>query len=437
MLMVNDRIALASRPTLSAWIEEYAEIEREYRDSLAVRGVDFAPSRRGEAEIEAAKDRLRAKGARFRNGGASIATGPLSSACRACSNDLGSRTFVLSLRCNRDCYFCFNANQEEGPGRSSSVGAWRDEWDEFAASCERVTHVGLSGGEPLLHKRESVEFVRTVRDAFPDAHVRLYTAGDFLDEPILADLRDAGLRELRMSIKLDVLDIDASEGILEAAAGKLALAQRFIPDVLVEMPAIPGTGKAMRRLLDRLDGIGAFGINLLEFGFPMSDWSAFRDRGFEVRNPPFATPYDYSYPGGLPIDGSELLCLELLEYAIDRGLAIGVHYCSLENKNRGQVYRQNAAVRPDPALYELDPDDFFYKVAKVFDGDVPLVRRKLAALGAPFALDEQDGGLLFHPDCLAALEDEPVLPVLSYNVGERSENGCALRELKLEIAKRG
>ena len=435
--MVNDRLALAARPTLSAWIGEYDEIEREYRDSLAAQGVDFAPSRRGEAEIEAAKDRLRAKGACFRNGGASIATGPLSSACRACSNDLGSKTFVLSMRCNRDCYFCFNANQDGEPGRPSPGEAWRDEWSEFAASCERVTHVGLSGGEPLLHKRESVEFVRTVRDACPDAHVRLYTAGDFLDEPILEELRDAGLRELRMSIKLDVLDADASDGIVEAAVGKLALAQRFVPDVLVEMPAIPGTGEAMRRLLDRLDGIGTFGVNLLEFGFPMSDWSAFRERGFEVRNPPFAIPYDYSYPGGLPIDGSELLCLELLEYAIDRGLSIGVHYCSLENKIRGQVYRQNAAVRPVPALYELDADDFFYKAAKVFDGDVPLARRRLAALGVPFALDEQDGSLLFHPGRLAALEDEPVLPALSYNVGERSENGCALRELKLEIAKRG
>ena len=80
----------------------------------------------------------------------------------------------------------------------------------------------------------------------------------------------------------------------------------------------------MRRLLDRLDQVGAFGINLLEFCYPMGAWDEFERRGFSVKNPPFPVLYDYGYAGGLPLAGSESLCLELLEYALDEGCPVGL-----------------------------------------------------------------------------------------------------------------
>lgn len=427
---------LKARPTLQAWIDEYAAIEREYRDALQNRGVEFAAEHASEVAAREMRERLRAKGALFRNAGASVSTGALSSACLACSDGLGSKTFVLSLACNRSCYFCFNANQEAFEESSGSVGPWRREVDDFAAMCGNVTHVGLTGGEPLLHPREAVAFVRHVRSRHPKAHIRLYTAGDFLDEGILAELRDAGLDELRMSVKLDVLDMGRADEIVDKAVGALSLAKLFVPDVMIEMPAIPGTTEPMRRLLVRLDELGAFGVNLLEFGFPLSDWSEFARRGFKAKNPPFPVTYDYSYPGGLPIEGSEVLCLELLEFALDEGLSLGVHYCSLENKNRGQVFRQNAVVELDQGLYELDREDFFYKCAKVFDSDVAPTRERLASEGLPFAQDEQEGSLQFHPSVLDMLGDLPVLPALSYNVVERAGGGFAVRELKLEPIER-
>lgn len=436
--MATRDAALAARPTLRAWLDEYAVIERDCLDALAREGIDLAAVGRFDAETAAVKRRLRAKGAAFRNGEASIVVGPLSPACAACSTGLGSKTFVLSMRCNRDCYFCFNVNQGDGAACDGFNDAWRAEVNAFAARCDEVTHVGLSGGEPLLFGEESVAFVRHVRSEHPDAHVRIYTAGDFLDEAILSALCDAGLDELRMSVKLDVRDACDSarvEAMLDDALRKLALAQRFVPAVMVEMPAIPGTGDAMRELLARLDDQGVFGINLLEFGYPMSDWEAFRARGFEVRNPPYVVAYDYAYPAGLPIDGSELLCLELLEYALDEGLSLGVHYCSLENKNRGQVFRQNAEVPLDPMLYKLDQEDFFYKTLKVFDGDVAVVRERFEALGASFAIDAGDGSLQCHPDWLEDVADLDVLSALSYNVVERTARGCSLRELKLETTR--
>lgn len=423
---------LEARPTLRAWLDEYADIEADYLAQLGRWGIRIAPRDADADAVRAVKERLHALGARFRNGDAGIVCGGLSSACVACTGGRGSKTFFLSLACNRSCYFCFNANQAGYADHLRLNDAWRDEVDAFASACGGdVTHVGLTGGEPLLHADEAVAFCAYVHERFPDAHIRLYTAGDFLDEPLLARLRDAGLAELRMSIKLD----DGEDDVDDALA-RLALATRFIPDVMVEMPVVPGTGERMRALLRELDRLGAFGINLLEFCYPLGAWDEFERRGFAVKNPPFPVLYDYGYAGGLPIAGSELLCFELVEFALDEGLSLGVHYCSLENKNRDQIYVQNAPFPSDDAVYERDPHDFFLTTLKVFDGDVPLVQRALEACGVHAYAFEDDGlSLAFHPRHAAAVQGLPVMLCRSYNVLEECDGGTAMRELKLELEK--
>ena len=386
-------------------------------------GIDLAPRYADAAERQTLRERLRAKGARFRNGGASISAGPLSSACVACATDSGSRTFYLSLACNRSCYFCFNANQLNCENERSLKPGWRDELHAFLRSGAAVSHVGLTGGEPLMHPPEAVEFFERARASALDAHLRLYTDGDFLDEGLLGRLRDAGLTELRLSVKPD------DPGAYDEAVRRLALAKRFIPQVMVEMPVIPGTESEMRSLLADMDAIGAFGINLLEFGFPMTDWAPFAARGFAVANPPFAVPYNYTYAGGLPVAGSEVACLRLLEYAIDGGLSMGVHYCSLENKNRMQVHQQNSEVMLDQRIWDFDGEDFFWKTAKVFDGDVEVAKRALAACGYSWEDDDDEASARFHPSALPLLGGLPIMPAVSINI---AESPCGLRELKLE-----
>lgn len=424
---------LNARPTLAAWLAEYEAIGRDYVGRLRSLGIDFAEEGACAEAERGVRERLRAKGAAFRNGGASVVSGALSSACVACTGGCGSKTFTFSTACNRSCYFCFNANQADYDATRALKEGWREELDEFLTRGD-VTHVALTGGEPLLHPDEAVEFFGRVRAAHPDAHTRLYTAGDFLDEALLGRLAEAGLSELRLSVKLDAL---AAAGEQERAVANalecVRLAKRFVPDVMVEMPAIPGTGEAMRRLLCGLDEAGAFGVNLLELGFPMTDWSEFSRRDFEVANPPFSVLYDYGYAAGLPIAGSGLLCLELLEFAVDQGLSLGVHYCSLENKHRDQVLQQNRAVRLDPRIWELDDGDLFYKAAKVFDGDARLVGQRLAELGLPFEEDAEEGSVTFALRHVEALAGEPVLVALSTNVVEEQDGQMVVRELKLEL----
>jgi len=44
---------------------------------------------------------------------------------------------------------------------------------------------------------------------------------------------------------------------------------------MVEMPVIPGSLEEMKDLLKKLDSLGIFGINLLEFCFPLNNAQVF------------------------------------------------------------------------------------------------------------------------------------------------------------------
>jgi len=77
--------------------------------------------------------------------------------------------------------------------------------------------------------------------------------------------------------------------------------------------------------------LGIFGINLLEFCFPWNNVDVYRQHGYKIKARPHRVLYNYWYAGGLPIAGSETVCLDLVDFALQQGLKFGVHYCSLEN----------------------------------------------------------------------------------------------------------
>ena len=107
-----------------------------------------------------------------------------------------------------------------------------------------------------------MEFFARARQLFPGVHLRLYTSGYLLTRPLAQQLRQAGLDEIRFSVKQE--DAPAQQDGLQ----NLEMAVELIPDVLVEMPVFPGGQDQMRQLLLRLDKAGAKGINLLELCFP-------------------------------------------------------------------------------------------------------------------------------------------------------------------------
>lgn len=421
---------IATNTQLRAWIDEYNAIYAEYLDALRDCGVSFADPNASGKRTEELLGRLRAKGALFRNGCASVSVNGISTACEACTGAPGSRTFFISLRCTRNCYFCFNPNQEGYEYYLAHDRDWRSEFEEIASSGLEMSHIALTGGEPLLHFEETMAFFRESHARWPEAHLRLYTTGDGMTEDMLAQLVKEGLSEVRFSVK-----IDDGRDVYTRTVETIRMATSFdVLDVMVEMPVVPGTLEEMKGLLLELDAAGVFGINLLEFCFPLSNWDEFERRGLEVKNPPFPVLYNWGYAGGLPIEGSEAECLELLEFAIDEGLSLGVHYCSLENKHRDQVLTQNRMARIEQACYEMDSDDYFFKTLKVFGSDVAFVKAILLERGeSRWVFDADDGSLSVHPDLKKLLVSRGLEVATSYNILEERGCGVVLRELTLKL----
>ena len=390
-------------------------------------GIDLAPDER-QGERAAVLARLKSKGVVIRNQGKSLYLNRISPACEACRTAEGSVTMFISLMCNRKCYFCFNPNQENYGQFTHNKRNLIAELEELRRSGQTVDYLALTGGEPTLHRKEMVQFFAEGREKFPQAHTRLYTTGDFLDQKSLSELAQAQLSEIRFSIKLEDAE-EKRQRVLE----RIALAQSYIPAVMVEMPVLPGALETMKDLLRDLDRLGIYGINLLEFCYPFFNAEIYRAKGFKIKSRPFRVLYDYWYAGALPVDQSESESLALLEFAADEGLKLGVHYCSLENKNTGQIFRQNNRQQTDTILY-FSPEDFFLKSAKVYGRDISPVREVFNKAGYhDYTVNKEYNYLEFHVSKLELLRDLDVEIGISSSVLEQREDGEYLRELKVDL----
>lgn len=412
---------------LQAALDHYDGVRDTYIKTLEGKGIAFAPQGSGADVRTALRGELRQRGARFRNAGASIRIGWVSQACVECTGNRGSETFSTTFECHRDCYFCFNHNQADYEKFFREGCPWEQGLERASHSYKELACLGLTGGEPLLNLDDTIRFLERAGELFPQTHKRMYTSGDLLTEEGARRLRDAGLREIRFSVKND-----DPEPLQQRVLANMEMAGRYIPDVMVEMPIVPGTEDEMKQLMRRFDEAGIRGMNLLEFCFPFHNWDEFARRGFEVRNPPFDVMYDYGYSGGLPIVGSEELALKLMLFALDEGLSFGMHYCSLDNKHRSEMRQMNERAAHAHPCYRFDEGDFFLKTAKVYGADRELARAMLDAAGCTdFLEDDEEESLAFPLRFLPMLKGSGVEPACSVNVLESQEDGHYLREVAL------
>lgn len=419
---------------LEAALSEYAAVGERYVRALEEKGLVFAPAHDHEQRCAALRARLIDRGVVSRNAGASLSAGHLSPACVECTGNRGSETFSTTFRCHRDCYFCFNHNQPDYEKFFHEGCPWEEGLARSASENEELACVGVTGGEPLLDLDNAIALLERTRELWPDAHRRMYTSGDLLTEQSAARLRDAGLDEIRFSVKDD--DEPAMrQRVIEA----MKLAKRFIPSVMVEMPVIPGAKEHMKELFRAFQEVGIDGVNLLEFCFPFCNWEEFARRGLTLKNPPFEVMYDYGYSGGLAVAGSEELILELMDWALDEGMTFGMHYCSLENKHRSEIRQKNERAAHVHPCIEFDQGDFFLKTAKVFGDDIAAARRVLEDAGCrDFIPDDDERSLAFPPRFANVLsgvtraDGQPVSVMLCSLVYENEDGKSYLIDVGLE-----
>lgn len=426
--ITKDNIADIKTKELREYAIMYQNIHDGFIENVEGNDIIFCRNKDINKETKEIIARLKEKGATIRNGGASIYLNRISTACIACKKGIGSITSYISLMCHRNCYYCFNPNQEDFQCHLHAKKDWRSELNQIIKLGKELTHIALTGGEPLLHADEVLEFYRFAKEKFPNAHTRLYTSGDLLNEDYLKELQNIGLNEIRFSIKME----DSKE-VRDNILDIISLSKQYINDVMVEMPVIPGTEEEMKKLLKRLNQIGIFGINLLEFCFPYVNIEEFQKRDFKLKYPPYKTLYNFWYAGGLPISESELLCLKLMEFSVDEKLEIGVHYCSLENKHFGQVYNQNTSVINRDKSLVLSDTDYYLKTIKIFGEDSLKVKKILENNRInDYVYNEEYKFIQFNPKYVEMLNKEKIELAVSYNIMETREDGIYSRELKVE-----
>lgn len=414
---------------LKAALDHFDKIEKDYVDALVDKGLTFAPRNSHIARVSQLRQELAKRQATFRNAGASISCGWLSKACVECTGVNGSETFSTTFKCHRNCYFCFNFNLADYDKYVQCGCPWEQ---ELAAAHEatggKLAVIGLTGGEPLLNLDDSIAFLKRAGELFPNAHKRMYTSGDLLTPDGAKRLAQAGLDEIRFSVKQD----DPCQ-LRETVLDNMKMAASYIKDVVVEMPIVPDTKEVMKDWMRRFAQNGIKGMNLLEFCFPFHSWEEFDKRGFTLKNPPFDEMFDYGYSGGLAVAGSEKLALELMVWALDEGLGFGLHYCSLENKHRSEIRQMNEPARNVHPIFEFDESDFFVKTAKVFGAQRDAARQILLdAQVQDVVEDDDDDTIAFAPRYASLFEETDINPMIAFNVLDRDEQGRFLREVALK-----
>ena len=417
---------------LRSYVERYVEIRREFVNDIKRYGVPWAPlsNRSGEDALRRRVQGLADCGLRVENDCKSLWLNWISPSCLACRRGVETETFLTSTQCNRNCFFCFNPNQNDYEYYLSHVNDAAQELKSRHSCNALYKHLGLSGGEPLLHKSQTLDFFRCASELYPQARLRLYTSGSGLDGVMLNELAAAGLTEIRFSIKLE-----EGSACVEDTLHKIEMCVGRIPAVMVEMPVMPNEVNQMKSLLKRLDSMGVTGINLLELCFPLHNSEEFNQRGYHLKAEPYRVLYGYWYGGGIPVDGSEAACIDLLEYALQEKIGMGVHYCSLENKLTGQIYQLNAPFAVRHRHWFFSQKDYFLKTIKFFGRDADTVEHLLRMTGeVRWGRDRSLGFVEVHPQALLPLAScmPNVVVGVAFAVMESRHGSFVLRELDVK-----
>ncbi|MFB6317781.1 radical SAM protein [Saccharicrinis sp. FJH54] len=238
----------------------------------------------------------------------------VSNGCNLCGKGLWSCLFITG-KCNAACFYCPASQQKDETPTSQGLT-----FNTPEAYAEYVRHFGFkgvsfSGGEPLLYFERTLEYLKAVRKSCdPDIYIWLYTNGILASEEKFRILADAGLNEIRF-------DIGATRYSLE----NVKKAAGIIPIVSIEIPSVPEEKALIIDLLPEMVRAGVKHLNLHQLR--LTDYNA-----------PRLLKRNYTYiPAEKPIVlESELAALEIIDYAADNGINIGINYCSFYFKNRFQ-----------------------------------------------------------------------------------------------------
>ena len=252
----------------------------------------------------------------------------VSPGCRLCGEGHWSCLFVNNI-CNCKCFYC--PTPQVDTSIPETQGITFDNPENYIGYIKKFGFkgVGLSGGEPLLTFDTTLDFLSKIKKELGDlVYVWMYTNGTLLDKKNVTKLAESGLDEIRF-------DLTATE--YNTKNLKLALGQ--IPNVTVEIPAIPEDMAQLKKMVIELDSLGVDYLNLHQMRLTPYNFNNLFNR-------------DYTFLPGQKITvlESELTALKIINFVFQRGLKLAVNYCSFHYKN----HYQKAAFRKKTAAFVLN-----------------------------------------------------------------------------------
>ncbi|MBZ0257845.1 radical SAM protein, partial [bacterium] len=243
-----------------------------------------------------------------------VAYHSLSPGCQLCYEGSWSCLFING-RCNCHCFYC-PSRQDEDLLPSTNTIPFPDP-NDYVEYIRRMGFRGVSfsGGEPLLKLRETLNYIRAVKQAFAGSvHTWLYTNGTLASESALRQLSAAGLDEIRFDIGATGLKLDAAKR-----------APEFFQTVTVEIPCIPEQAEVLKERIVEMNAAGIKHLNLHQLRLT-------------PHNLPQLIKRDYTYVHGekVTVLESELTALELIRWTREQEINLAINYCSFVYKNRFQ-----------------------------------------------------------------------------------------------------
>jgi pyruvate formate-lyase activating enzyme-like uncharacterized protein len=253
----------------------------------------------------------------------------ISKGCELCGEGTWSCLFITN-KCNARCFYCPSSQlKDEVPATQSLNFETAESYAEYI-NFFGFKGVSFSGGEPLLFFDRTLHYLKTIREmCSPDLYIWMYTNGILADKQKLQQLADAGLNEIRFDIGATGYRLD-----------KVQLAKGIIPNVTIEIPAVPEKKEKLKQMLPEMIKAGVTNLNLHQLRLTSHNAPKLLQRSY--------TFISAEQPVVLE---SELAALEIQDYARTNQMDIGINYCSFFFKNRFQQagFRKQLAKTLAPA----------------------------------------------------------------------------------------
>ncbi len=284
----------------------------------------------------------------------------LSKGCQLCGEGRWSCLFITN-KCNANCFYCPAPQlKDETPATQSLTFETAESYADYI-NLLGFKGVSFSGGEPLLFFERTLHYLKTVRKmCSPDLYIWMYTNGILASKEKFRLLAEAGLDEIRFDIGATGYRLD-----------KVKMAKGIIPNITIEIPAVPEKKEKLKQLLPEMAEAGVTNLNLHQLRLTK-------------HNAPELLKKNYTFIAAeQPVAlGSELAALEIINHARTNNFETGINYCSFYFKNRYQpagfrrilaeaIATPSQAITQKGYLREYDGNSIGYKTLVISEKEMP------------------------------------------------------------------